>query len=130
MRLLHVGTLQLHEYASADDAPHYIITSHRWLDGQVSFHEVLCRDRDPKIDGKAGMCKIKAFCNFTKAWRESYAQPAGPSEQLQFIPSYIWIDTCCINGDSSAELQEAITSIFQGITGPGAAWHSFTMSGS
>ncbi|PPJ52204.1 hypothetical protein CBER1_09752 [Cercospora berteroae] len=113
MRLLHIDTVKLHEYASAEDAPPYIITSHRWLDGEVSLQEVLRRDRDPTVDEKAGMRKIKAFCEFAKAWRDSYERPAPSSEPQQIIPSHVWIDTCCINKESSAELQEAITSMFQ-----------------
>ncbi|GIZ38836.1 hypothetical protein CKM354_000223700 [Cercospora kikuchii] len=113
MRLINIDTLTLHEYASAEDAPPYIITSHRWLNGEVSFQEVLRHDRDSLISGKAGMRKIKAFCDFVKLWRFSYSRPGQPSEPLQIIPSHIWIDTCCINKESSAELQEAITSMFQ-----------------
>ncbi|CAK1358752.1 unnamed protein product [Cercospora beticola] len=112
MRLLHIDTLKLHEYASAEDAPPYIITSHRWLDGEVSFQEVLRHERDSTVRGKAGMRKIKAFCDFVKIWRDSYEKPE-PLIALRTIPCHIWIDTCCINKESSAELQEAITSMFQ-----------------
>lgn len=107
MRLLHTDTLQFSEYVSPNDAPAYIIASHRWLEGEVSYQEFL-RDRRntaPEIILKPGWDKILHFCNYIKDWRT--CSPDGD------IPQYLWIDTCCINKESSAELQEAITSMFE-----------------
>lgn len=107
MRLLHTETLQFSEYVSPNDAPPYIIASHRWLHDEVSYWEFV-KDRanaDPEIRKKAGMDKILRFCGYINLWG------SWPAETK--IPQHVWIDTCCINKDSSAELQEAITSMFE-----------------
>jgi hypothetical protein len=112
MRLLNTTTLEFHEFASPDDAPPYIITSHRWLDGEVSYQEFMGRGVDSRVDEKPGMNKIKQFCKFIKDWQASRESIAA-GRPCTALPRYIWIDTCCINKQSSAELQEAITSMYQ-----------------
>lgn len=104
MRLLHVHTLQFAEYVSPYDAPPYIIASHRWLEGEVSYQAFL--GDNPGLE-TSGMAKIAGFCHHIRDWGQRF--PHTESE----IPEYLWIDTCCINKESSAELQEAITSMFQ-----------------
>ncbi|SMR44844.1 unnamed protein product [Zymoseptoria tritici ST99CH_3D1] len=116
MRLLHAKTLDFHEFASLETAPPYIITSHRWLDGEVSYEEVLRRKNDALVDKKPGMQKIKKFCGFVKEWQAHINQRLGPatiSGQPPTVPEFIWIDTCCIDKRSSAELQETITTMHQ-----------------
>ncbi|CZT14140.1 uncharacterized protein RCC_00113 [Ramularia collo-cygni] len=107
MRLLHTHTLQFSEHVSPYEAPGYIIASHRWLDDEVSYQEFVKNrtNTDPTKQRKAGMDKVLRFCEYINQWR---SQPPGTN-----IPHYIWIDTICINKDSSAELQEAITSMFE-----------------
>ena len=39
MRLLNTNTVQLHEFFDAE-IPHYVILSHRWEDGEISFKDV------------------------------------------------------------------------------------------
>jgi Heterokaryon incompatibility protein (HET) len=98
MRLLQDdehGNLNLVEYDDDDKIPPYAILSHTWgLDGQ----EVTLRDL---VEGtgknKVGFKKIE-FCK---------AQAA--SDRLQ----YFWVDTCCIDKSSSAELSKAINSMFR-----------------
>jgi hypothetical protein len=97
MRLLELnshGTLRLTEFFD-DKIPPYAILSHTWrTDGEeVTF-------RDISVDtgkSKAGYTKI-SFCGKQAA-----------SDGLQ----YFWVDTCCIDKSSSAELQEAINSMFR-----------------
>jgi Heterokaryon incompatibility protein (HET) len=96
MRLLEDrgdGNLSLVEYY--DNIPRYAILSHTWgSDGE----EVTYRDI---IDGigkhKAGYKKLQ-FCN-AQAVRDNI--------------QYFWVDTCCIDKSSSAELTEAINSMFR-----------------
>ena len=76
------------------DIPDYAILSHTWGadDEEVTFDDL----RDGSAKSKVGYNKIQ-FCG-------EQAQKDG----LQ----YFWVDTCCIDKSSSAELQEAITSMF------------------
>ncbi|EXJ66663.1 uncharacterized protein A1O5_10334 [Cladophialophora psammophila CBS 110553] len=77
------------------DIPCYAILSHTWgPDGD----EVTFRDLEK------GSAKRKASYNKIRFCGEQ-AQKDG----LQ----YFWVDTCCIDKSSSAELQEAITSMFR-----------------
>ncbi|KAK4112226.1 HET-domain-containing protein [Canariomyces notabilis] len=72
----------------------YAILSHTWEDEEVSFQEFANLD---KAKEKAGYAKIDQTCRIAK------------SQGLQ----YAWVDTCCIDKTSSAELTEAINSMFQ-----------------
>jgi hypothetical protein len=72
----------------------YAILSHRWgnPEDEVSFEDML----NGRQEGKKGYMKLIGCCK--------QAQKDGLR--------YVWIDTCCINKASSAELTEAITSMF------------------
>jgi hypothetical protein len=72
----------------------YAILSHRWGDpeDEVSFEDILTG----REEGKKGYMKLVGCCK--EARRDGLR--------------YVWIDTCCINKASSAELSEAITSMF------------------
>ncbi|KAE8153168.1 heterokaryon incompatibility protein-domain-containing protein [Aspergillus avenaceus] len=91
MRLIHTTRLVLEEFIG--NPPPYAILSHRWGEAEISFQEFT---RNDWHDAK-GAGKIKSFC--------AKARDAGLE--------YGWVDTCCINKDSSAELSEAINSMFQ-----------------
>lgn len=97
MRLLNTTTLRL-ELFSSDEIPDYAILSHKW--GSVR-DEVLFDDiKDESIAlpiSKPGFVKLRDSCS--QAARAGY--------------KYIWIDTCCIDKSSSAELSEAINSMFK-----------------
>jgi len=100
MRLLNTATLQL-EGPFFDESlrPEYAILSHTWGDGEVLYEDV--RGLPPNSltarVRKAGSAKVVAACALAR--REDY--------------QYIWIDTCCIDKSSSAELSEAINSMFK-----------------
>jgi hypothetical protein len=91
MRLLNTTTFELHEFVERD-IPHYAILSHRWEKEEVSFRDM----QDGKGPEVAGFTKIKGCC----------AQAAADGWQ------HVWIDSCCIDKSSSAELSEAINSMF------------------
>jgi hypothetical protein len=97
MRLLQVdesGEFSLVEYVGRHIPP-YAILSHTWgrdID-KVTFQDLI----NGRGKGKPGYRKVR-FC-MERAARDG----------LQFS----WIDTCCIDKSSSAELQEAINSMFQ-----------------
>ena len=92
MRLLNAHTLELEEYFEKD-VPPYAILSHRWGAEEVRFAEMPLQ----RSKRKAGFAKIRSFCLL--AVQEGF--------------EYAWVDTCCINKDSSAELSEAINSMFR-----------------
>ncbi|KAE8411048.1 heterokaryon incompatibility protein-domain-containing protein [Aspergillus pseudocaelatus] len=73
----------------------YAILSHTWGLGEVAFKDI----KDPKdstLRSWVGYKKIEQCC--------SVARKMGYE--------YVWIDTCCIDKTSSAELSEAINSMF------------------
>ncbi|KAI1764602.1 HET-domain-containing protein [Hypoxylon sp. FL1150] len=94
MRLINVTTLELEEFFGTKTPP-YAILSHAWGDQEVTFQEWKHRSH-PSIKGKAGYTKIVGACRCAHA------------DKLQ----YLWCDTNCIDKTSSAELTEAINSMF------------------
>ena len=96
MRLIRIkgDELVLEEFADASSAPGYAILSHTWDIGEVTFQDM--QDRDI-AHLKAGYTKIINCCR-QAARRHIF---------------YVWIDTCCIDKSSSAELSEAINSMYQ-----------------
>ena len=96
MRLLRTATIALSSFDGDDDIPPYAILSHTWGQGEVSFHDMLTKAAS-ELDSQAGYSKIRSCCAL--AAQEGY--------------DYVWIDTCCIDKTSSAELSEAINSMFR-----------------
>jgi hypothetical protein len=94
MRLLNAQTFEFEEFMNLK-ALTYAIVSHRWTDREVTL-----RDFPSYLSGSQeghGWTKIQHACQITR------------SDNFQWV----WVDTCCINKDSSAELTEAINSMFQ-----------------
>lgn len=92
MRLLNTDNLEIHQFFGTT-TPKYAILSHRWEEDEVSFQDV----RDRNNLNAYGWSKVNRCCALAK--RNGY--------------SYVWIDTCCIDKTSSAELNEAINSMFR-----------------
>ncbi|KAH7383508.1 heterokaryon incompatibility protein-domain-containing protein, partial [Cadophora sp. MPI-SDFR-AT-0126] len=93
MRLIDCSTYELREFYE-DQIPRYAILSHRWEEeGEVTFQD-LQAGRGPQMGGWA---KVDGCCRQASkdGWR------------------YCWIDSCCIDKASSAELSEAINSMFK-----------------
>ncbi|RYP65604.1 hypothetical protein DL771_008212 [Monosporascus sp. 5C6A] len=76
-----------------DRIPRYAILSHRWGMEEVTFKDLM----DGTGPSKQGYDKIR-FCS-DQAGRDGL--------------DHFWVDTCCIDKSSSAELTEAINSMFQ-----------------
>jgi Cdc6-like AAA superfamily ATPase len=96
MRLLHYTDdreLGWTDLIADDKFPPYAILSHTWGGQEVTFDDL----QSHKGKDKAGFKKIQ-FC----------AQQA-ERDGLH----YFWVDTCCIDKSSSAELSEAINSMFR-----------------
>lgn len=101
MWLLNVNTKQL-ECFNADETPDYAILSHTWGEDEVTFDDV----RQGCGQNKNGWHKLEFVCH--------QAAEGG----LQ----YAWVDTCCIDKSSSAELSEAINSMFRWYHGAQACY--------
>jgi hypothetical protein len=99
MRLLKINSVNgddvEFELVNREGNPDYAILSHTWGrdSDELSFEDM------EKSTGynKIGYQKVKGF--LTEAWRAGLR--------------YGWVDTCCIDKRSSAELSEAINSMFQ-----------------
>ncbi|KAH7082172.1 heterokaryon incompatibility protein-domain-containing protein [Paraphoma chrysanthemicola] len=96
MRLLQfqtTGDLSLVEFLG-DKVPPYAILSHTWghSEEEVSYHDVVSGTWKDKPNSR----KI-SFCGWQAA-RDGL--------------NHFWIDTCCIDKSSSADLSEAINSMF------------------
>ena len=78
-----------------DEVPEYAILSHTWghSDDEATYQDL----QNNTARGKKGYDKL-TFCG---------------SQAMKDGLQYFWIDTCCINKHSSAELSEAINSMFQ-----------------
>ena len=85
-----------------DEATEYAILSHRWVGEEVDYDEIVgltkmaMEDRD-EIRQRDGYRKILDSCE--QAQKDGY--------------EWLWVDTCCIDKRSSAELSEAINSMYR-----------------
>jgi Heterokaryon incompatibility protein (HET) len=91
MRLLNTESMRLEEFHGSNIPP-YAILSHTWGKEEVSFQDLVGGDAT-----KLRECKKIIGCR-NQAVSDGYR--------------YIWVDTCCIDKTSSAELSEAINSMF------------------
>jgi hypothetical protein len=91
MRLLNARTFKLKTFF--DNIPPYAILSHCWDDEEVVFSDL---DDIEQARKKKGFAKLQKTCEL--AIEDGF--------------EYAWIDTCCIDKSSSAELSEAINSMF------------------
>ena len=99
MRLIKIGdldNLRLSRPMLEADAPPFAILSHTWGDAEeeLSFQDMADLSHHKH---KKGFEKIRSFC--AQAKREGY--------------EYAWADTVCIDQTSSAELSEAINSMYR-----------------
>ena len=92
MRLLNTRSLEFKEFFD-NDIPKYAILSHRWGDEEITFQEF----RKGKKRDSQGYAKVKRCCALAEERGEAW----------------VWVDTCCIDKRSSAELSEAINSMYR-----------------
>ena len=106
--MLNTSTLDFHDFFDSN-TPEYAILSHRWGAEEASFqdleqhlHQKERVSPSPKqtvqdpFEGHEGFAKIKKCC--AVALKDDF--------------KWVWIDTCCIDKKSSAELTEAINSMY------------------
>ncbi|KAL2687608.1 hypothetical protein Neosp_005169 [[Neocosmospora] mangrovei] len=92
MRLLDTSSYKLTEF-HGEEIPPYVILSHTWGEGEVLFQDI----QNNTAESKSGFRKMIDCCR--KAAEDGF--------------QWVWIDTCCIDKSSSAELSEAINSMYQ-----------------
>lgn len=96
MYLINTETLQLERFEEIRPDRPFAILSHTWGDDEATF--ATFRDSAlTKQQKQEKFHKIELICRQAK------------EEGLK----YAWVDTCCINKDSSAELSEAINSMYR-----------------
>ena len=92
MKLVNAKTFKVVEFF--DNVPPYAILSHTWIQNEeVSYQEMIANEGRQKL----GFHKIRQCC----------------SQTLEDGLEWAWIDTCSIDKTSSAELSEAINSMFR-----------------
>lgn len=94
MWLIDARTRQLKAFVG-DRVPAYNILSHTWGDEEVTFQDMQNGVADQR----------KAFHKIVETCRLSLNPPEGTR-----VCEWAWVDTCCIDKSSSAELSEAINS--------------------
>ena len=86
-----------------NETTEYAILSHRWIDPtEIDYEEMvglgkMDRQQQDEIRGRPGYKKILDACK--QAQTDGY--------------EWMWVDTCCIDKRSSAELSEAINSMYR-----------------
>ncbi|KIK49125.1 hypothetical protein CY34DRAFT_797510 [Suillus luteus UH-Slu-Lm8-n1] len=72
-----------------------VLLSHRWEETEALLHDI--QDKDVyELSELGGIVKLQSFCKI--------ARDAGYC--------WAWMDTCCVDKNSNAELQESINSMF------------------
>ncbi|KAI5921122.1 heterokaryon incompatibility protein-domain-containing protein [Camillea tinctor] len=92
MRLINTRTLEMKEFVG--QIPPYAILSHTWGEDEVTLADYQAQEKRVKQDG---FRKIQLTCQ----------------QAVEDGLEWAWVDTCCIDKSSSAELSEAINSMFR-----------------
>ncbi|KAF2790509.1 HET-domain-containing protein [Melanomma pulvis-pyrius CBS 109.77] len=93
MRLINATTYKVLEFLSDDRIPPFAILSHTWGEEECSLQQM----EDPDVSTRKGYAKIQLCCE--QALKDGF--------------QWAWVDTCCIDKTSTAELSEAINSMFR-----------------
>jgi hypothetical protein len=91
MYLLDVHSRKLKYFAG--EVPLYAILSHTWGDDEITFQDI----GTARVEERTGYAKVDKTCELA----------------TEHGLDYVWIDTCCIDKSSSAELSEAINSMYR-----------------
>jgi len=139
MRLINIDTMKMVEFYGSQ-VPEYLILSHTWeATGEISFQDYLwlsnhdeavslgiLDDMTPEQRHRAqakaqsvrlssGFRKIDLFATLARDTRTDWTTIPPGYQALQssiLNTSHIWVDTVCVNKESSAGLGEAINSMF------------------
>ncbi len=95
MRLLNATSLEFQDFEDESTRPKYAILSHTWGVNEVTYKQMR-KDR-------AAARRMEGFRKIKDCAKQALKDGLG----------FIWVDTCCINKSSSAELSEAINSMYR-----------------
>jgi hypothetical protein len=117
MRLINTRTLQLSQFFERK-IPEYAILSHTWEEREVTFEEWACAFSSPSSTTFTIWSALKDVVgpgvleDLVKkpGYRKVYSA-AQEAQRRGF--EWIWCDTCCIDKSSTAELSEAINSMYK-----------------
>lgn len=91
MHLIYTDTRSLKDF-STRKKPTYAILSHRWTNDEVTFSDI----------STGNLRRTSSLSKFQGTIRQTQRDGL----------KYVWIDTCCIDKQSSSELSEAINSMY------------------
>ncbi|KAK5150411.1 hypothetical protein LTS14_010101 [Recurvomyces mirabilis] len=94
MRLISTESLMLESFVDDRKRPKYAILSHAWDEEEIFFADMQQDDLE-HVKKDKGCGKLEGTCR--QARKDGY--------------DWIWIDSCCIDKSSSAELSEAINAM-------------------
>jgi hypothetical protein len=101
MHLINAATKKLECFQMGRSVPPYAILSHTWSARETTLQEFLAIEN-------------RSWDSTQTRELASYSKINGTCEQaLRDGIAYIWIDTCCIDKTSSAELDMSINSMFR-----------------
>ncbi|KAL8376059.1 hypothetical protein RB595_007259 [Gaeumannomyces hyphopodioides] len=121
IRLINTETLRMKMFVDAS-VPEYAILSHTWVeDEEVDFQEMTrygaaSQENDPTA--AEGVCTCVCHCQSlisdTVRRRSGYEKIVRTCRLAKECDiKWAWVDTCCIDKSSSAELSEAINSMYK-----------------
>ncbi|KAF2425278.1 HET-domain-containing protein [Tothia fuscella] len=96
MRLLNAKDFALTYFNDERTVPDYLILSHTWSDDEVTMKDLKRISRE-QLARRASYGKVAKCCDMA----------------LEMGLEWVWLDTLCIDQTSSAELSEAINSMYQ-----------------
>ncbi|KAJ5106954.1 hypothetical protein N7456_003629 [Penicillium angulare] len=117
MRLIRADSFQLEEFMDSK-IPRYAILSHVWRPGEISFQDMQSlspKGRNALLSNSNDVDKFSYnIRNLQGNIHQGYSKIKYSCKQaLKDGIQYVWVDTCCIDKTSSAELSEAINSMMR-----------------
>ena len=109
MRLINTKSHELREFVGTD-VPPYAVLSHTWEDDEVTYQEYAALTPD-QLSTKTGPLGTVGKKQKRKRGYEKIERTCSLARKSDI--EWAWVDTCCIDKTSSAELTEAINSMFR-----------------
>ncbi|KAK5738485.1 hypothetical protein LTR17_006013 [Elasticomyces elasticus] len=123
MRIINIDTLEFAEFYD-DAVPAYAILSHRWTTNELTYADYRKGRRKESI-GYGKVLRLQEVTQRYNAWLQGGSSTIVVVPKVRFAPpvheigtlaeqpvKYLWLDTCCIDKKSSAELSEAINAMY------------------
>jgi len=118
MRLVDTTTLEVVSFPAADRVPPYAILSHTW--GAEQDEPTLQQLQELTAAGRRDPA---AWTRHPVALKKGYAKVRGACAlALSRGYRHVWVDTCCIDRASSAEVSEAVNAMYGWYAGAGACY--------